>query len=89
MNAQRAWCLLLILASAPSPAANDRFTLRTAHLEASPTGEGRFRLRARLAAEERSGELRESARFTLLGRMAKAGQACAGSEGVFANGFEG
>ncbi len=47
----------------------------------------RYSLRARFAASESSGELREGGGFTLIGRFAKASAGCDANT-LFKNGFE-
>ena len=49
---------------------------------------GRYTVRARFAAEEPGGELREGGDFVLIGRIAKGGVVCAPTDAVFGDGFE-
>ena len=62
--------------------------LTSSGLAPAPQGDGRFRVQARLAPVETEGELRESPRFSALGRWAKAGVACGLDKDIFRNGFE-
>lgn len=73
---------------ASQASASSRFSLRDGRFDPAAEGEGRFRIAARFAAEETSGELRERGRWTMLGRLAKAGASCDASA-VFRDGFEG
>ena len=80
---------MLVFAAEPATsAAKPRFTLKSSSTEAAPQQSGRYRLRARFAPVESTGELRESENFTLIGRFAKGGASC-DFTAIFSNGFEG
>ena len=70
-----------------APASSSRFKLREARVYESKYGDGRFRIRARFAPVERTGDLREGGTFSMLGRFAKAGVSC-DLNAIFRDGFE-
>lgn len=89
-------CCLLLLAALSAFASGDidadapRFTARVpATIEAGAQHAGRFTLKARFAALETGGELRESGRFSVIGRIAAKGALTCGAPDIFADGFEG
>lgn len=90
--------LLLLLLAAGLPAAASAapkddgpgagLRLRESRIVAAPSAPGRFQVRARIALRTHAGDLGEGARYTVLGRFAKGGQACS-AHALFRNGFEG
>ncbi len=73
-------------ADGPPPA---RFKLKSAPVvEAVPLEAGPFRMQSRFSAQDSAGSLHEGGRFSLIGRMAKAGVDC-GADTLFKDGFEG
>jgi hypothetical protein len=61
--------------------------LKQAQIEPKPSS-GRYTVRARFAAEEAGGELREGGDFVLIGRIAKGGVVCTPLDAIFDDGFE-
>ncbi len=82
---------LLLLAAADTTAQSPPSTLSLKSppsIEAAPQQSGQFSLKARIAREEKSGDLRQASPFTLIGRMSLLGEDCNAST-LFSNGFEG
>jgi hypothetical protein len=71
----------------PDAKPSSRFTTRNARLDDVPQGAGRYQLRARFAAPETAGDLREGGGWALIGRFAKAGASC-DFDPIFRDGFE-
>lgn len=71
-------------AAGPPPS---RFTLESGSIERAAEGNGRFAINGRIAPEPKVGDLRESSRFAVIGRIAAPFVNCAG-DNIFANGFE-
>lgn len=83
--------LLLAVGAAPAMAQPPPSTLSlksSPRIEAAPQHGGRFTLKARIAREEKAGELRQGDQFTLIGRIGLLGESCDFSV-LFSNGFEG
>jgi hypothetical protein len=70
---------------APTPSG---LRLKASSVEPSQSS-GRYTMRARFAAEEKGGELREGGDFVLIGRIAKGGVVCTPTDTLFRDGFEG
>ncbi len=82
---------LLLLAATPATAQSPPSTLSLKsppNIETAPQQNGSFTLKARLAREEKSGELRQGKQFTLIGRIGLLGEDCNVAT-LFSNGFEG
>ncbi len=95
MNCIRMSCALALLWSgalaaevgAESAPVTSRYSLRQVTAEPAPLRSSRYAVRARFAAAESAGDLREGANFTLIGKFAKGGASCS-AFALFSDGFE-